>query len=271
MKKLSILLISLFLVYACGNSSKDETNIQTFGVDANANTPSEVPADTPVVFVPPSDVNAQMDLAIADNFCANEKNLKLLSTSLLSAYSSKGNGSDMNYCGGTADFAENGPDFSITLTNYCVNFRGQQVLLNGTIDGVTDSGANFFSSIIPDLTIAGGNYDLSLNAETWYGRADDMFLNLMATDHTSGNSISLEDTNIKKGEFDIGYFSFDGVGPYEFRFINHFNADLTEGLLFIYGVGEEYLVLTAEEGIVTVVYKTDRHDPGVLVESSCSS
>ena len=261
MKKLSILLMSLFLEYACGNSSKDDTNVQTTGINSG----------TPVDAVPPSEVNAQMNLQIADNFCANETNLKLLSTSLLSAYSSKGNGSDMNYCGGTNAFTENGADFNITLTNYCVNFRGQQVVLNGTIDGVTDSGANFFSSIIPDITIAGGNYDLSLSGETWYGRADDMFLNLMATDHNTGNLISLEDTNIKKGEFDIGFFSFEGVGPYEFRFIKHFNETLTEGQLFIYGVGEEYLVLTAEEGIVTVVYKKDRHDPGVLVESSCSS
>ena len=53
--------------------------------------------------------------------------------------------------------------------------------------------------------------------------------------------------------------------------IDHFNADLTDGMLFIYGIGEELLILTAEMGIVTVVYKQDRHDPGVLVESSCSS
>ena len=263
MKKLSILLMSLLLVYACGNSSEDPNNMQTLGADTTTG--------SPVDNVPPSELNAETNLLIADNFCANETKFKLLSTSLLSAYSAKGNGSDMNYCGGTSEFTENGDEFSIALTNYCVNFRGQQVLLNGTIDGITDSGANFFSSLIPDITIAGEGFDLSFSGNTWYGRADDMFMNLMITDHTTGNSINLEETNIKKGEFDLGFFSFDEVGPYEFKFIKHFNAELTEGQLFIYGVGEELLILTAEEGIVTVVFKRDRHDPGVLVESSCSS
>ena len=263
MKKLSILLMSLLLVYACGNSSEDPNNMQTLG----ANTTTGTPVDN----VPPSELNAETNLLIADNFCANETKFKLLSTSLLSAYSAKGNGSDMNYCGGTSEFTENGDEFSIALTNYCVNFRGQQVLLNGSIDGITDSGANFFSSLIPDITITGENFDLSFSGNTWYGRADDMFMNLMITDHTTGNSINLEETNIKKGEFDLGFFSFHEVGPYESKFIKHFNAELTEGQLFIYGVGEELLILTAEEGIVTVVFKRDRHDPGVLVESSCSS
>lgn len=269
MKKLSILLISLFLVYACGNSSsEDPDNMQiaigteTGGSGSGGNTGSETPA---------ADLNAETNLAIADNFCANETKFKLLSTSLLSAFSPKGNGSDMNYCGGTAELTENGLDFDITLTDYCVNFRGQQVFLNGTIDGTVESGANFVSSVIPDITITGDGVDMSFAGHTWDGRADDMFLNLVITDHTTGNSISLNETNIKKGEFDFGLFTFDEVGPYEFKFINHFNEDLTEGQLFIYGVGEELLILTAEEGIVTVVFKQDRHDPGVLVDSSCSS
>ena len=263
MKKLSILLVSIMLVSACGNNPEDPNNMQS----QNATSLSTGSGDgTPV-----AELNAQTNLLIADNFCANETKFKLLSTSLLSAYSAKGNGSDMNYCGGTSEFTENGDEFQIALTDYCVQFRGQQVLLNGTIDGITDSGANFFSSLIPDITITGEGVDLSFSGNTWYGRADDMFMNLVITDHTSGNSIDLTDTNIKKGEFDFGFFSFDEVGPYEFKFIKHFNADLTEGQLFIYGAGEELLILTAEEGIVTVVFKRDRRDPGVLVESSCSS
>jgi hypothetical protein len=268
MKKLSILLMSLFLLYACGNSSEDPDDMQSIGANTSNGTSGNLGT---VNDVPVAELNAQTNLLIADNFCANETKFKLLSTSLLSAFSAKGNGSDMNYCGGSSEFTENGEEFNIALTNYCVQFREQQVLLNGTINGVTDSGANFFSSIIPNVTIAGEGVDLSFSGNTWYGRADDMFMNLVITDHTTGNSIDLEETNIKKGEFDFGLFSFDEVGPYEFKFIKHFNADLTEGQLFIYGVGEELLILTAEEGIVTVVFKRDRHDPGVLVESSCSS
>lgn len=259
MKKLLILLTPLFLVYGCGDNSKpDENTIQGVGIQSTTS-------------IPVAEVNANTNLAIADNFCANESKFKLLSTSLLSAFSVKGNGSDLNYCGGTSELTENGGDFTITLTDYCVQFRGDQVLLNGTVDGTVESGANFISSIIPDITITGEGIDLSFSGNTWDGRANDMFLNLMITDHVTGNTLNLSDTNIKKGEFDFGKFSFEEVGPYDFKFINHFNADLTEGMLFIYGSGEELLILTAEEGIVTVVFKHDRHDPGVLVESTCSS
>lgn len=265
MKKFSILLISLFFVYACGNGSSEEENLMQ-------STDSGSSPGTSVGGVAPGDLNAQMNVAIADGFCANETNFKLLSTSLLSAFSSAGNHPDVNYCGGTAELVQiDDLNFDIHLTDYCVNFRGQQVLLNGMIDAQVESGANFVSSVISDLTITGEGVDMSFSGTTWDGRANDMFLDLTITDHTTGNSIDLDETNIKKGEFDLGLFSFDNVGPYEFKFINHFNADLTEGMLFIYGIGEELLILTAEEGIVTVVYKQDRHDPGTLVESSCSS
>lgn len=266
MKKLSILLISLFLVYACGNNNaEDENNMSGSGI--------ETTSGTPVDTVAPGDLNAQMNVAIADGFCANETNFKLLSTSLLSAFSPAGNHPDINYCGGTAELVQiDDLNFDIHLTDYCVNFRGQQVFLNGMIDAQVESGANFVSSVISDLTITGEGVDMSFSGSTWDGRANDMFLDLTITDHTTGNSIDLDETNIKKGEFDLGLFSFDDVGPYEFKFINHFNPELTEGMLFIYGIGEELLILTAEEGIVTVVYKQDRHDPGTWVESAaCNS
>lgn len=254
MKKLSSLLLSLFLVWSCGNNTMSNEEDMTGS------------GDTSTTPLGSSDLNADTNVAISANFCENETKFKMLSSSLLSAYSAKGNGSDMNYCGGSSEFTEDGLTFGITLNDYCVNFRGQQLILNGTIDGETDSGANFFSSIIPNLTISGNNVDMSINGSTKYGRADDMFLNITITDNTAGKSIEFQDVNIKKGEFDLGFFSFGDVGPYEFKFIDHFNEDLTSGMLFIYGVGEEYLILTAEDGIVTVVFKQDRHDPGTLLD-----
>ena len=277
---LRTLLISLSLVFmlsACGNGSKEDESPQSAGVQTTSSSSDDsivVVPTSELIEVSPASLDANTNLAIADNFCANETKFKLLSTSLLSAFSDKGRGntSDANYCGGTSALTENGSEFNITLTDYCVQFREQQVLLNGTIDGIIESGANFVSaSADPDISITGEGVDLSIVGHTWDGRNDDMFLTLTITDNLSGHQIELGDTNIKKGEFDFGHFSFGAVGPYDFKFINHFNAELTEGQLFIYGSGEELLILTAENGIVTVVFKTDRHDPGVLVESNCSS
>ena len=264
MKKLFTLLLILPFAWSCGNNNMatDEMATEEETIITGPDQPLEIP---------PGDLNADSNVAIASNFCSNESKLKMLSTSLLSAYAVKGNGSDLNYCGGTSELSDNGNEFGITLTDYCVDFRGQQLIMNGTIDGVVDSGANFFSSIIPDLTISGDNVDLSISGSTKYGRADDMFLNIAVTDNTSGKQLVLQEVNIKKGEFDLGFFSFGDVGPYEFKFINHFNADLTEGMLFIYGMGEELLILTAENGIVTVVFKQDKRDPGTLLDvASCN-
>jgi len=254
MKKLILLLSSLFLLWSCGNNSAP-------GVTAMDNNST----------LATSDLTPSSNIAISSNFCSNETNMKRLSTSLLSAYSAKGNGSDTNYCGGTSTYTEDGDNFNIALDNYCVNFRGSQLILNGTIDGVTDSGANFLSSIIPNLTITGTNVDLDVTGTTKYGRADDMFMNLSVFDNVTGKSLVFQDVNIKKGEFDLGYFTLDQVGPYEFKFIDHFNADYTAGMLFIYGMGEEYLILSADSGVITVVYKKDRHDPGTTLDvPSCN-
>ena len=276
MKKLYSLLTLLIFLNACGNGSSEESATDAVGAQSSS---SGVEVDIPVEVLsqdplPVSELDSATNLAIADNFCANETNFKVLSTSLLSAYSDlgRGNYTDPNYCGGTSELTTTDTGFTVTLTNYCVLFRDQQVLLNGTIKGAVDSGVNIISEFLePDISIIGEGFDLSVVGDTRNGRNDDMFMNLTITDNFSGNQIVLDETNIKKGEFDFGYFSFEDVGPYRFLFIKHFNADLTEGQLFIYGSGEEYLILTAENGIVTVVFKRDRHDPGVLVESSCSS
>jgi len=259
MKKLFSLFLILPFTWSCGNNNvSSEQDMLTTDPGQTANIAS-------------SELNTDSNIAIASNFCSNETKLKMLSTSLLSAYAVKGNSADLNYCGGTSELSDNGGEFGITLTDYCVNFRGQQLIMNGTIDGVVDSGANFFSSIIPDLTISGENVDLSISGSTKYGRADDMFITIAVTDHMTDKQLQLQEVNIKKGEFDLGYFSFGDVGPYEFKFINHFNADLTEGMLFIYGTGEQLLILTAENGIITVVFKQDKHDPGTLLDvASCN-
>jgi len=254
-----ILIVSLFMLWSCGTSNTDP-NATATSTNSNGTT-------TPVS----SDLTTESNIAISSNFCSNETKFKMLSTSLLSAYTAKGNSSDTNYCGGSSAYSEDGANFKIVLDNYCVNFRGQQLTLNGTINGVTDSGTNFFSSIIPDLSITGDNVDLGINGTTKYGRADDMFLDITIKDNIAEKQIVFQDVNIKKGEFDLGFFSFDNVGPYEFKFIDHFNADLTAGMLFIYGTGEEYLILSADQGIITVVYKQDRHDPGTLLDvPSCN-
>jgi len=262
MKKLIILLLSLFSVWSCGGNSSNNASVD--GADTGgANTGSATLTNSPLT-------NDSM-AAVSANFCSCETKFKMLSTSLLSAYSSKGNGSDPNYCGGSNAYTEDGANFKIELKNYCVNFRGQHLTLNGTINGVTDSGANFFSSIIPDLSITGKNVDLSVSGSTKYGRADDMFLDINIDDNITAKQIVFQDVNIKKGEFDLGYFSFNDVGPYEFKFIDHFDADYTTGMLFIYGTGDDYLILSADQGIITVVYKKDRHDPGTLIDvPSCN-
>ena len=255
MKKFIILLLSLFWLWSCGGNSSNTT---TASIADTTNPGSATLTSSPLT-------NDSMS-AVAGNFCACETKFKMLSTSLLSAYSSKGNGSDLNYCGGSNAYSKDGDNFKIELNNYCVNFRGQHLTLNGTINGVTDSGANFFSSIIPDLSITGKNVDLSVSGSTKYGRADDMFLDITIDDNITAKQIIFQDVNIKKGEFDLGYFTFDNVGPYEFKFIDHFNADYTAGMLFIYGTGDDYLILSADQGIITVVYKKDRHDPGTLID-----
>jgi len=257
MKKLIILSLSLFWLWSCGGNSSNSTSI------TGSNPGSASLTNSPLT-------NESM-AAVAGNFCACETKFKMLSTSLLSAYSSKGNGSDLNYCGGSNGYSEDGANFKIELKNYCVNFRGQHLTLNGTINGVTDSGANFFSSIIPDLSIIGKNVDLSVSGSTKYGRADDMFLDITIDDNITAKQIVFQDVNIKKGEFDLGYFSFNDVGPFQFKFIDHFDADYTTGMLFIYGTGDDYLILSADQGIITVVYKKDRHDPGTLIDvPSCN-
>ena len=145
------------------------------------------------------------------------------------------------------------------------------------INGEVDSGANFFSEI-EALSIEGDSINLSLDGKTRYGRVDDMWMYLNISDLVNNIEIGLEKTNIKhnsktqNGEFDLGFLVIPDVGKFYFKFINHFNPELTEGMLFIYGEGEQLIIISADNGTITVVYKEDKRDPGTLLtQTSCGS
>lgn len=270
MSRSLLLLLSIVILISCGdgnNLGDDPTQSLTSNTNAGGT----------------SQASLQTEIAIADGFCVNQKKLQIISTSLLSAYAPKGNGSDLNYCGGSIIYTDNilytdddpytdgDPDFLLELTDYCVNARGQQVIVNGSISGTTDSGINFFSSIISNLSIVGSNLNLDLSGNTWDGRADDNFMNLNITDNINSSTLVLGDVSIKKGELDFGTFTFPGLNPVAFQFIKHFNADNTEGLLFIYGEGEEKLIISGDNGMITAVYTKDRHDDGTWLDLPCNN
>jgi hypothetical protein len=253
MKQVLPVVLLLLLLSACGegNAPADE--------NANGDPTSEN-----------TDLNTDTSSALANEFCTAQTRLQMVSTGLLSAYSVKGNGSDLNYCGGEIILTEDDPDFAIAINDYCFNFRDQPLTLNGNITGAIESGANFTSEI-HELALTGEGVDVSLSGRTWDGRADDMFISITVSDNLSGEDIALEDVSIKKGELDFGYITFGDQGRIEFKFIEHFNADLTQGQLFFYGAGEELVILTADNGTITVVHKQSKTDPGTLLESSCSN
>lgn len=262
MKKLFLLPFVLTFAWACGNNSMPEGQGLTQDVDS-------VESLDVLETKPITDNNVISDAA--SGFCDSQRQLQILSTSLLSAYAARGNGSDMNYCGGTSELTEDGLNFEINIDNYCVAARGQQVTLNASISGAVESGANFTSDI-HDLTIEGEGVDLDITGNTWDGRADDMFMNLDISDLANAIDLSLEYVNIKKGEFDFGYLNLPDVGRFKFKFIDHFNADNTAGMLFIYGdQKDELIIISADNGDITVVYQENKQDPGTLIgNTSCS-
>ena len=283
MKNTFLLIFTLLFVWSCGDSTTingqdpmiEETDTTLDAPQDTTTNPvdaviPELP-DAPAAPVPnlSNTLSNTKASAAASGFCESQKQLQILSTSLLSAFSSKGNGTDKNYCGGTANFTEDGMMFDIELTDYCVNARGQQVTVDGLIKGEIESGANFTSDI-NQLSVVGEGVNLSLDGSTWDGRADDMFMNLNISDLLNNIEISLEGVNIKKGEFDLGYLNIPEVGTFYFKFITHFNADFTEGMLFIYGEGEQLTIISADNGTITVVYKENKQDPGTLLtQTSC--
>ena len=255
MKQLVLLVCVLPIVWSCG----DNANNLSTGTPKTQN-------QTQITGI---DLNSETAATVANNFCTYQKPLQIISTSLLSAYSVKGNGSDLNYCGGTAALNENGLNFDIALSDYCVNAIDAQYLLNGTIYGVVESGANFTSDI-PDLSIVGNGVDLLVTGNTRDGRADDMFINLTINDQITATQLIIEDISIKKGELDFGYITFPDLGPVKFKFIDHFNPELTKGQVFFYGANEEITIVSADNGSITVVYKESKLDAGILLESNCS-
>lgn len=271
MSRLIHALIFIPIITACGNSGNpvDVTNpTNSNNVTNSSQGAGAVSSD------PTTQAMYAEQIAQADGYCVNQKKMQIISTSLLSAYTPKGNGSDLNYCGGENVYKDDGTNFSLQLNNYCVNARGQQVVLNGHITGVTDSGTNFFSSIIDSLNIKnvnGTDIDWDIAGSTRDGRADDNFVDLQVIDNNDGSQLLLNDTSIKKGEFDFGDVTFDGLGQIPFKFIDYFNADNTAGLLFLYGQGEDYTVISGDNGMITAVYKKDRHDPGTWLDLPCNN
>ena len=206
MKKLFLLSFILPFAWSCGNNSMPQDTTQNPGVN-----PVDVLDTTPI-----TENNVT---AAASGFCESQRQLQILSTSLLSAYAVKGNGSDTNYCGtGTSELIEDGMNFDINVNNYCVAARGQEVTLNATISGAIESGANFTSDIY-NLAIEGTGVDLEVSGNTWDGRADDMFMNLNISDLVNAINVGLEDVNIKNGEFDFGYLNLPNIGRFKFKFI----------------------------------------------------
>ena len=283
MKNTFLLIFTLLFVWSCGDSTTiNGQDPMIEDTDTTLDAPQDTttnPVDAVIPELPDAPAAPVPNLsntlsntkasAAASGFCESQKQLQILSTSLLSAFSSKGNGTDKNYCGGTANFTEDGMMFDIELTDYCVNARGQQVTLDGLIKGEIESGANFTSDI-SEFSVVGEGVNLSLDGNTWDGRADDMFMNLNISDLLNNIEISLEGVNIKKGEFDLGYLNIPEVGTFYFKFITHFNADFTEGMLFIYGEGEQLTIISADNGTITVVYKENKQDPGTLLtQTSC--
>jgi hypothetical protein len=296
MKKIVLLALILPFMWSCGDGStmneQNPMNESPDLLDSPQDTTTDEPVTDPVTDIvvpdfpdapePPvpnlsNALSTNIASAAASGFCDSQKQLQILSTSIISAFSPKGNGSDNYYCGGTANFTEDGMVFDIELTDYCVNARGQQVTVNTMIHGETESGANFTSDI-NQLTIEGDGVNLSLHGNTWDGRADDMFMNLEISDLANAIDVGLEGVNIKhnsktkNGEFDLGYLNLPNVGKFYFKFITHFNPEFTEGMLFIYGAEEQLIIVSADSGTITVVYKEDKRDSGTLLtQTSCGS
>jgi hypothetical protein len=252
MKKASISFFLLFIMAACGGSNSNPSSNNTANSSLNETQP----------------LSTDTSIALANGFCSAQTRLQMVATSLLSAFSVKDNGSDLNYCGGESILTGDKPTFDIAIKDYCVNYRGQQLTLNGNIAGTIESGANFTSKI-PELDITGDGVDLTIKGKTTAGRADDMFISTIITDNLTSEDISLEDVSLKKGKLDFGYFTLPNLGRYKFQFIDYFNEELTQGLLYIYGVNDELLIISADNGTITAVYQKSKQDPGTTLDTSC--
>ena len=252
-------------ISACNDGGNQGNNQNTLG--SNSTSPTTVTGTT---IDPSTQAMYAEQITLANSYCVNQKKWQIISTSLLSAYSPKGNGSDLNYCGGENVYKVNGADFTLQLNDYCVNAGGKQVLLNGHITGSTDSGSNFISTI-DSLNISGKGINLDITGNSRDGRADDNFVNLQVTDNSSNTGFLLDDVSIKKGEFDFGDMTFDGLIQTHFQFITHFNADNTEGLLYLYGQGDDKTIISADKGMITAVYTKDRHDTGTWLDLPCNN
>jgi len=252
--KLTIYPIVIQSLVSCGGGSPSEDGVQ-------------IQNDSFVGF---STTDLSLQTAVADAYCSNQKKLQLVSKALLSAYSPKGNGSDTANCGGENVYVDDGVNFSLELKDYCIEKSGQQYKLNGSISGATESGNNF-TSTISSLSIKGNNVDLSINGDTYAGRADDNWANLNINDNLTNTPYALDQTSVKKGELAFGDFTYPGFESVHYQFITNFNEDNTEGLLFFYGNEEDRIIVSADNGMITAVYAVDRQDPGTWLDLPCNN
>jgi len=250
LKKIFPLLLTLHLLWSCGDNNypdisgtpKLSQNQQSSLTPASANN-------------------------LANAFCASQNTLQIVATSFLSVYSVMGNGSDLNYCGGTLLLNKDGLNFDISMTDYCVNAAGQEVIINGGIDGMVETGGDFSSNIYGMRVVSDG-IDLSVSGNTWNGRADEQFMRLNIIDNMTATKILIEEASLKNGEFDYGYITFPDLGRFEFRFIANFNADLSQGQVYIYADSGQAISITATNGGLAVIYNAAETDPGVTLNST---
>lgn len=264
MRKLLILCFVLPFFWACSNGGGNA------GDNLDGNNTSELGTKPGTHNEQRVDLTTDTATDLADNFCASHKNLQAFSKSFLGVMSVMSNHPLTGSCGGGVSYEKDGTNFTVLATDYCDDAAGRALTANGTVTGTVESGANFTSDV-PSFHITGQGIDITMSGHTWDGRYNDMFLSMSMTDNLTGTVVELSDVNIKKGELDIGLMTFADLGKFEFKVIKHFNNELTEGQLFFYGDNGETIIMTAENGSISVVLTESKQDQGTWLDSSCYS
>ena len=265
LRKLIVFSIVFPLLSACGDGGGDPTAGDQVTTQQGLNGGNGSGGSTGVATIELSTATT-----IANAYCTNQRKLQLISASLLSAYSPKGNGTDTTKCGGENLYNDDGTNFSLQLNDYCIVNRGEKYTLNGSITGATESGSNF-TSTIAGLSIQGKDVDLNISGDSYAGRADDNFVNLQILDNLTKAQYSIEKSSVKKGEFDFGDATFPQFASTHFQFITHFNEDNTEGLLYFYGSADDKIIISGDNGMITAIYSVDRHDSGTWLDLPCNN
>ena len=231
------------------------------------------PDNTPLTENSPGSDLVALDTAkateLTNGFCAAQKQLQIFSKSLLSVFSVYSSQGLSNSCGGEVALTKSPGAFQLDIIHYCSESSGQPLTINGQIKALVESGVNFTSDIA--LSIKGDGVDLTANGNSWDGRYNDFFFTMEVKDNVLGQSLLLDQVNIKKGELDLGYVVFPDFGRTKFLVIKHFNNDNTAGQIFFYGQNGEIVIVTAEDGLLSAVFKQNKLDPGILLDSDCNT